>query len=71
MFSDPTTRVVEIVEPTWSAVTTLWSGLEVYGQPYAYLEGETVANPDQPDRADLSVDPDLLDRALTEWLTPS
>jgi len=70
LFADPSTRVLEILEPTWARRSghILWSCLEFLGQPYAYVVGRTVANPDRPERANLSIDPEALDGALTDWL---
>ena len=70
MFCDPTTRVLEILEPGWAEHKgyVIWAFAEVFGQPFAYLMGRSVPNPADPTRADLSVDPDALDRALATWL---
>ena len=68
IFAGQETKILEILEPTWAAekAWVIWTLAETIGQPFWYLMGETVTNPERPERADLSVPVLELERWLEQ-----
>ena len=71
VFASATCRILELVEPQWASdgyAHLFWSLAETLGQPYAYMVGKSVANPEHPNRPDLYVPPEVLEGALRVFL---
>ncbi len=73
LFAGASCRNLELLEPRWASdghAYVFWTLAETLGQSFGYVVAESVPNPDRPNRANLYVPPEALDRALACFVGP-
>jgi capsular polysaccharide biosynthesis protein len=71
LFSSDRCKNLELLEPQWASdghAYVFWTLAETLDQSFSYLVAESVPNPDRPGRANLYVQPSVLDSVLGSFL---